>query len=352
MEKPERSVYTPQDFLQWRELGSLELTPKFQRRGVWTAAARSFFIDTLLRQMPVPPIYIRIVQSEDRKRSVRQVIDGQQRISCILDYLDGKFRLSRTLPGMWAGKSFEGLTPNEKQQITTYTLSSELFYGISDSEVLQIFSRLNTYSVPLNAQELRNGRYFGFFKQSAYDLSYEHLEFWRRQGIFSERSIARMLEVELTSELLIAQIEGMQDKKKSIDQIYAKYDDRYPDRELNERRFREVIDTVNETFDNSLQQTAFVRVPLFYTLFCAIYHYRHGLPQVSFFTPRKEVNKAARLSLTEAVQSLSDLIEAGRDGSAISGDAEGFVNACLRQTDNIRPRQDRLKFLYERAFSE
>jgi len=120
MEKPERSVYTPQDFFQWREAGSLELTPKFQRRGVWTAAARSFFVDTLLRQMPVPPIYIRIVQSEDRKRSVRQVIDGQQRISCILDYLDGKFRLSRTLPGSWAGKAFEGLTPSEQQQITTF----------------------------------------------------------------------------------------------------------------------------------------------------------------------------------------------------------------------------------------
>ena len=352
MEKPERSVYTPQDFFQWREAGSLELTPKFQRRGVWTAAARSFFVDTLLRQMPVPPIYIRMVQSEDRKHSVRQVIDGQQRISCVLDYLDGKFRLSRTLPGSWAGKTFEGLTPDEQQQITTYTLSSELFYGISDSEVLQIFARLNTYSVPLNAQELRNGRYFGLFKQSVYELAHEHLEFWRRHGIFSERSIARMLEVELTSELVIAQIEGMQDKKSSIDQVYTKYDDQYPDRHLNERHFRSVIDSVNETFGNSLSQTEFSRVPLFYTLFCAIVHYQYGLPHLDLITPRKELNKAQRLSLIEAVQNLSDLIEAGREGAPLSSNAEGFVNACLRQTDNIKPRQDRLKFLYERAFSE
>lgn len=352
MEKPERSVYTPQDFFQWREAGSLELTPKFQRRGVWTAAARSFFVDTLLRQMPVPPIYIRIVQSNDRKRSVRQVIDGQQRISCILDYLDGKFRLSRTLPGSWAGKTFEGLTPSEQQQVTTYTLSSELFYGISDSEVLQIFARLNTYSVPLNAQELRNGRYFGLFKQSVYELAHEHLEFWRRHSIFSERSIARMLEVELTSELVIAQIEGMQDKKKSIELIYQKFDDQYPDRKLNEQHFRGVIDSVNETFGNSLSQTEFSRVPLFYTLFCAIYHYQYGLPHLGLTTPKKELNKAQRLSLMEAVQNLSDLIAAGREGAPLSGNAEGFVNACLRQTDNIRPRQDRLKFLYDRAFSE
>jgi hypothetical protein len=199
MEKPERSSYIPQDFLQWRESSSLDLTPKFQRRGVWTPAARSFFIDTLLRQLPVPPIYIRVAQSEDRRRPVRQIIDGQQRISCVLDYLDGKFRLSRTVPGSWAGKTFEGLSPAEQQNIATHTFSSELFHGISDAEVLEIFARLNTYNVLLNSQELRNGRYFGFFKQSVYQLGHEHLEFWRRQHIFTERSIARMLEVELTS---------------------------------------------------------------------------------------------------------------------------------------------------------
>ena len=50
-------------------------------------------------------------------------------------------------------------------------------------EVLEVFARLNTYSVALNKQELRNGRFFGLFKQSMYQLAYEHLEFWRRQRI-------------------------------------------------------------------------------------------------------------------------------------------------------------------------
>lgn len=352
MKKPERSLYTPQDFLQWREAGSLELTPKFQRRGVWTSAARSFFIDTLLRQMPVPPIYVRVVQSEDRKRSVRQVIDGQQRISCVLDFLDGKFRLSRTLPGSWAGKAFDALTSDEQQQVTTYTFSSELFHGISDAEVLQIFARLNTYSVPLNAQELRNGRYFGLFKQSVSELAHEHLEFWRRHDIFSERSIARMLEVELASELVIAQIAGMQDKKSSIDQFYGDYDEDYPDRQRNERRFRSVIDAINETFTDGLGQTEFARAPLFYSLFCAIYHRLYSLPNTHLKTPNKELNRNDRLSLLEAVQKLSDLIDNGRKGVPISGSAELFVNACLRQTDNIKPRQERLRYLYKSAFSE
>jgi hypothetical protein len=264
--------------------------------------------------------------------------------------VDGKFRLARTLPGSWAGKSFDQLAPDENSLIMSYTLSSELFYGISDAEVLEIFSRLNTYSVPLNAQELRNGRYFGLFKQSSYSLAHEHLEFWRRYNIFSERSIARMLEVELTSELLIAQIAGMQDKKTTIDHYYSEYDDDYPERASHERRFRAVIDTITDSLGDSIRTTEFTRPPLFYTLFSAIYHYQFALPGFNRDAPRKELNRGARLSLTEAVQKLSNLIEAGRESVPLRADAEVFVNACLRQTDNIKPREDRLKYLYENAF--
>jgi hypothetical protein len=208
MAKPERSVYTPQDFLQWRASNTLELTPKFQRRGVWNAAARSYFIDTLLRSMPVPPIYIRGVQAKGTDRLVREVIDGQQRVSAVLDFIDGKYRLSSSLSAPWSNRSYKDLTETERQLVLHHSFSTEVFHGISDLEVLEIFARLNTYSVPLNHQELRNGKYFGPFKQSMYRLGYEHLEFWRAQKIFTERSIARMLEVELVSELSIAIIDG------------------------------------------------------------------------------------------------------------------------------------------------
>jgi hypothetical protein len=352
MEKPERSIYTVQDFLQWRESGTLDLTPKFQRRGVWTPAARSYFIDTLLRLMPVPPIYIRITQSKDREHAIRQVVDGQQRISCVLDFVDGKFRLSSTLAAPWAGETFEKLDREQRQRIVSYSFSSESFQGISDLEVLEIFGRLNTYSVPLNAQELRNGRYFGLFKQSAYELAHEHLEFWRRHGIFSERNIARMLEVELTSELMIAQIAGMQDKKKSIDQFYKDYDDKFAQRQVNERRFREVIDTINDSLHEYLDESEFSRAPLFYTLYCVIYHREHGLPNVSIKTPKKQLSKAERLLLVEAAQKLSGYIAEGRAREPIPQRYEAFVNACLRQTDNIKPRLERLRAVYQQAFGQ
>lgn len=281
---------------------------------------------------------------------MNEVIDGQQRVSAVLDYIDGKYRLSRNLSSDWAGKTFRDLTAAHRQAIMNHSFSTEIFLGITDLEVLEIFARLNTYSVPLNAQELRNGKYFGSFKQSMYSLAIEHLEFWRRQKIFSERSIARMLEVELTSELSIALLDGMQDKKKSIDEFYGRYEEEYRSRSQIERRFREVIDEINEVFDEGIASTEFSRAPLFYSLFCAVAHRRFGLPNSALATPKKTLNAAEREGLADAVQRLSDTIEKAREGDAIPNSLKGFVGASLTQTDNIKPRQERLRVLYQRAF--
>lgn len=353
MEKPERSVYSPQDFQQWDAAGTLVLTPKFQRRGVWKTNARSFFIDTLLRQMPVPPIYIRLSQASRGLGLRREVIDGQQRISCVLDFISDKFRLSRSLDDKWAGKLFSELPPDLSTKIVNYSFAAEQFRELSDMQVLEIFARLNTYSVPLNAQELRNGRWFGPFKQSVYELGYEHLEFWRRHDIFKETSIARMNEVELTSELIIAQLDGMQDKKKSIDRFYEEFDSEYPQRARMNSRFRETIDVINEAFPDTLRDTEFSRAPLFYTLYCAAYHYRRGLKVTDRHlpeSPRKALTANDRRKLNEAVRKLSEVIVAYREEEVITAKYETFVAACIGQTDNIRPRNVRLRALYEAAF--
>jgi hypothetical protein len=149
MIKPDRSNYTPLDFLEWDETKSLVLTPKFQRRGVWTDAARSFLIDTLLQGMPVPPIYLRVRQSDDKKRIVREVIDGQQRVASVLKFLRNDLKLSKALSGTYAGKKFADLSEKEQDQVRQFAFNCEVFQGIADKEILEIFARLNTYSIPL-----------------------------------------------------------------------------------------------------------------------------------------------------------------------------------------------------------
>ena len=351
MIKPDRSNYTPLDFLEWDETKTLVLTPKFQRRGVWTDGARSSLIDTILRGMPVPPIYLRVRQSDDKKRIVREVIDGQQRIASVLKYLRNELRLSKALGAGYAGRRFKDLGEQDQDQIRQFAFNCEIFQGIADKDILEIFARLNTYSIPLNHQELRNGRYFGFFKQTAYSLAYQYVEFWRKHSIFSERSIARMLEVELTSELIIAQLDGLQDKKKSIDTFYQDYDETFTDRRQIESKFRSAIDAIEESVGETLEDSDFRRPPLFYSLFCAVYHRMFGLPRVNASTPKRALGQAERASLSSAIAKLSEIIDGARENPEhVPTKYSKFVAACLRQTDNLEPRRIRLESLLQEAF--
>ena len=352
MRKPERSTYTPLDFIQWFEAGTLIISPKFQRRSVWSRGAQSFLIDTLLMGLPVPPIYLRVVQDASRRGILREVVDGQQRIRAILEYMQDKYPLAKNIESPYAGKRFSGLPDEQKDAITQFSFICEVFYGVEDQTILQIFARLNTHSVPLNSQELRNGRYFGHFKQSIYALAFEHLEFWRRTGIFTEQAIARMSEVELTSELAIAILDGVQDKKNSIDGFYKNYDDEFLETTSVEHKFRTVVDELTDAVGDDLEETEFRRVPLFYSLFCATCHRMYGVPRVQLPTPETgRLTRGDKEGLQATLRELSNALTAAREAEGeIPQSYERFVAACLRQTDNIRPRQTRLETIYRGAF--
>lgn len=351
MERPEISQFTSLDFKEWKDSGTLHLTPKFQRREVWKPSARSFFIDSLLKDVPIPPIFLRLAQSEDRKRAVREVVDGQQRLRAVLAFMDDDFALSKAAPKSYAGKRFSQLSDAERSKVATYGFITAVFRNITDADVLQIFARVNTNAIKLNAQEIRNGTYFGFFKQAAYDLAFEHVEFWTANEIFSNNAISRMLEVEFTSELLIAQLDGLQDKKKSIDTFYADLDEAFPARDEQVERFRTTIGVIGESLGEVLADGEFSRVPLFYTLYCATYHRLFGLPKFALATPkRKKLSAAEVQSLRTATETLSGVIESFKKGAQVAKTDSPFVTASIGQTDNIGPRATRLTRLYEEAF--
>ena len=87
--------YRIADFLEWHREKKLKLNPDFQRGSVWTPAARTFLIDTILRGFPIPKIYLRTAVDTDTKQSYREVVDGQQRLRAIIDFANDKFALSK-----------------------------------------------------------------------------------------------------------------------------------------------------------------------------------------------------------------------------------------------------------------
>ena len=76
--------YSVRDFEEWRERGELELAPKFQRREVWIPKARSYLIDTIVRGKPIPKIYMRQDVNPETRRTRREIVDGQQRLTTFI----------------------------------------------------------------------------------------------------------------------------------------------------------------------------------------------------------------------------------------------------------------------------
>lgn len=364
IDRPHYATHLAVDFLFWQQEGSLELSPKFQRRPIWKDPAKAYFIDTLLRGFPVPPLYMRRAAQVNRAGMVREVIDGQQRLRALLEFFDGDLKLTKSPGAPWANKSLYQLGDEDLERLQRFEFMVVEYDQVPDSTVLEIFSRLNTYSVGLNSQELRNGRWFGAFKTAVYGLALEYLEFWRGLSIFTEAAIARMAEAQLISELLILQMDGMQDKKASLNTYYEHLDAkwggaekrwRFRNRELPREwlsektavsRVRRVLDTIGEEVGPVLRDTRFRRAPLFYTLYAAVYHRYYGLPGFERPSPRRPLTSDGWERLGAALWDLSNLLTPGTQRDDLTGWRREFVEASARQTDNIGPRQRRLEILW------
>jgi len=300
--------YSVRDFEEWKAKGELELAPKFQRRSVWSDKARSYLMDTVIRGKPIPKIYMRQDTNPKTRRTIREVVDGQQRLKTVLIFLDDAFKISKTHNEEYGGKYFSELDIGTQKDILKYEFAVDLLEDMPDQEIYDVFARLNTYAATLNPQELRHARFFGEFRSSVYLLANEFNTFWQANDIFSPKKILRMAEAELVSELLIAIIDGIHaGEKRVITSFYEKYDDTYALRKANEKKFRHTIDTIGRIFGGDLAQSEFRATRLFYPLFCATYHQLFGLPKLAI--GRKSLKTADHPKLKVGLQRVDTLIQ-------------------------------------------
>jgi len=334
MESYKPRGYSVNDFLGWNAVGELVLQPRFQRREVWTAKARSYLIDTMLRQLPIPIIFIRQDIDPHTRRTTREVVDGQQRLRAVIDYVGGKFAILPSHNPDYARMPFDELPEEAKHRLLGYEFSVVVLVGATDADVLNIFARLNSYTERLRPQELLNAQFSGAFKQAVYGIGLSHLTFWRENRILSDRQIVRMDEAELTSELVVAMLDGLQDGKASLRKFYEKYEDHFPRASKVEARLGRVLDEVSAILGQDLRETAFRRKAMFYSLFCVLYDVLFGLPN-SPTNPRGRKYRLASLrnNAAKALRDLSDKFD--RKHSSV----DRLRQAALSQTDRIAPRR-------------
>lgn len=160
--------------------GKINLDPSFQRRLRWKPDAKHKLIESFLMNIPVPPIYL----NED-KFGRFSVIDGKQRLIAITEFLSDELRLEGLEYFPEAnGKLYSELSDDLQTVMSTKpTLRAVIVLRHSIPEVkYEVFYRLNTGGIKLNAQEIRNSAFSGNLNDLIVKLSQTD-EFYDLLGI-------------------------------------------------------------------------------------------------------------------------------------------------------------------------
>ena len=214
--------------------GELVLRPSFQRNLVWNNSHKESFIDTILRGLPFPEIYLADGEIDlQNQKSTRLVVDGQQRLDTIYSYVLGKLELKNI-------KAFNSLAPKEQTDFFDYTVVVRNLGRLDDDTVIDIFKRINPVRYALNAMEINNALYEGAFIEIARNI--QSCEEFEKLSIFSETQYSRMKDLEFVL-LILATLEegGYFGSDSEIETYIKKYDNEYPN---GEQIKEEVISTI------------------------------------------------------------------------------------------------------------
>lgn len=232
--------------------------PSFQRRYVWTNTLASRLIESILLNVPIPPCYLS--QNDDFELDV---IDGQQRLFSIYRFLDNQFALSGLEVLTDINRSrFHKLPTKFQRKLKTHTLRLVAVTNESHPEIkFDVFQRLNTNTVPLNAQELRNCVYRGTLNELLKDaVTYEP---WL-QILRKRKPDKRMRDEELVLRFFAFHINGVGSYR--TPQKYWLNDAAQDGRDYSAERIAELKATWQGAIDVSLTwfepQECFRRVPV------------------------------------------------------------------------------------------
>lgn len=233
----------------------LDLNPPYQRKSVWTAPDRYYFLDTIFNNYPCPAVY---VQKEiGNNGPTYNVVDGKQRISTILNFYQNKIKLPKNFSiSRLSGKRFRDLEKSDVIAFYNYVFLVETLKASGDTEWNEVFFRVNKNQKRLTDQELRHARFDGWFITRAEKECENPKEdsglFWSTMKISTTTKSRRMKDIEFISILMLIILEHnfVGFPQSNIDELYAKYNF-----ELSElpTEDTEVSDTSEEIQDQEIE---------------------------------------------------------------------------------------------------
>lgn len=225
MDTKKSKTYEINDLISWYECGELNISPKYQRNPVWDEIAKSFLIDTIMRNYPMPPLFFRQTFNLSERKTKREVIDGQQRSRAIIGFYNNEFPILKRHNEVYGGCYFKDLDPTAQEEFLRYNIFVDTITETDDSIIFDIFARMNSNAANVNKQEVRNAKYWGDFKTSVYTVASKVRDFFIDYNIFTSKLLSRMKDMEYISSLFILAMEGCSNETPSkIDKYYKDYD--------------------------------------------------------------------------------------------------------------------------------
>ena len=275
-------------FYENYQLGKYNMNPEYQRDdNVWEAPQKSFLIDTILKNFPMPPIFLEQRIEQTTGKTTYDVIDGKQRLSTIVSFIEGNVSLPDTFGtdeygyDKINGKNFSEIQKMAKDDETisdfvadfwSYTISVEYIERPDTKVVDNIFDRLNREGTRLNAAELRKAKYYD-------SVLYATIFGFRDDPLFvnilSRLNKNRLQDLSFITEIAILLIKKqiIDGIENSIDEVFDAIVDDFNEesaKELTEKMT--AIEEIVASFDLDYEKYSISGVSHLYAVFYLAYH--------------------------------------------------------------------------------
>jgi hypothetical protein len=279
------NIYIERKTLKWLtdqiKTNLLSVDNTFQRQYIWTVKNQIKLIETILLGYAIPEIYLWEQDTDSVSgNTALSIIDGQQRLGSIFDFINEKFALKSIYLDYnekdYSNKKFSQLTEEERNTIWKYPVSVRFIRNeVCREDIINMFLRLNSTTTALNPQELRNAGYNGLFLRLSNELS--GLTIWETIGLFTGPDYRRMKDIEFISSLLLFIRFGIEEEvtQANINKAYDTFNEEYEEYENDQLLFTDLINDIS-TFSlfSDIILKFLKRKVHFYTLFNVVYYYK------------------------------------------------------------------------------
>ena len=237
---PTVSIKRISELIREVENGGLVLRPFFQRRLVWTKTVKDRFLETVMLGLPFPEIFIATgeIDTTTMKRK-NWLVDGQQRVSTLRQYVQGSEDLEPKLV-----QPYGRLSENEKTRFLNYEVAVRDLGTVTETEIKDIFSRINSTDYALKAMERMNALYSGAYIQFCERLSTN--PFFEKHDIFSTADWRRMRDLDFCVILVTTLLSTYYDRDKMNREYLTRYNDEFPEENRLSTEITMVFDFVEK----------------------------------------------------------------------------------------------------------